>query len=100
MGRACSQSGLLLRARAPARILRSRRFWPSSMAAGIVRSAFPRLTDPRLRVEEPNSYGESNAMSDGAVQIASPVGLIAAGGAMPFAVADAMVARGITPVFF
>jgi UDP-2,3-diacylglucosamine hydrolase len=39
-------------------------------------------------------------MSDGPVQIASPVGLIAAGGAMPFAVADAMVARGITPVFF
>jgi UDP-2,3-diacylglucosamine hydrolase len=39
-------------------------------------------------------------MSGPAVQIASPVGLIAAGGAMPFAVADAMVARGITPVLF
>ena len=39
-------------------------------------------------------------MSEGGVQIASPVGLIAAGGIMPFAVADAMVARGITPVLF
>jgi DUF1009 family protein len=39
-------------------------------------------------------------MSDEAVQIASPVGLIAAGGAMPFAVADAMAARNITPVLF
>jgi DUF1009 family protein len=39
-------------------------------------------------------------MSDAAVQIASPVGLIAAGGVMPFAVADAMVARGVTPVLF
>src|SRR6201996_9640401 len=28
----------------------------------------------------------------------SPVGLIAAGGAMPFAVADSLIARGITPV--
>lgn len=39
-------------------------------------------------------------MTDGTVQIASPVGLIAAGGVMPFAVADAMVARGLTPVLF
>ena len=30
----------------------------------------------------------------------SPVGLIAAGGAMPFAVADSLTARGITPVLF
>jgi hypothetical protein len=30
----------------------------------------------------------------------SPVGLIAAGGAMPFAVADSLSARGITPVLF
>lgn len=34
------------------------------------------------------------------VEMSSPVGLIAAGGAMPFAVADAMVARGLTPVLF
>lgn len=31
---------------------------------------------------------------------ASPVGLIAAGGAMPFAVADSLAKRGITPVVF
>jgi hypothetical protein len=30
----------------------------------------------------------------------SPVGLIAAGGAMPFAVADSLVRRGVTPVLF
>jgi UDP-2,3-diacylglucosamine hydrolase len=34
------------------------------------------------------------------VETASPVGLIAAGGVMPFAVADAMIARGLTPVLF
>lgn len=39
-------------------------------------------------------------MTDGATEIVSPIGLIAAGGAMPFAVADAMVARGLTPVLF
>lgn len=32
--------------------------------------------------------------------ISSPVGLIAAGGVMPFAVADSLVARGLTPVMF
>ena len=39
-------------------------------------------------------------MSEATVVIASPVGLIAAGGVMPFAVADAMVARGLTPILF
>jgi len=33
-------------------------------------------------------------------QLSSPIGLIAAGGAMPFAVADSLVARGINPVLF
>jgi len=33
-------------------------------------------------------------------QISSPVGLIAAGGAMPFAVADSLAARGIDAVLF
>ncbi|MEA2895716.1 MAG: UDP-2,3-diacylglucosamine hydrolase [Bradyrhizobium sp.] len=33
-------------------------------------------------------------------QISSPIGLIAAGGVLPFAVADSLVARGISPVFF
>src|SRR5437763_5066797 len=33
-------------------------------------------------------------------RVSSPIGVIAAGGMLPFAVADALVARGITPVFF
>jgi UDP-2,3-diacylglucosamine hydrolase len=33
-------------------------------------------------------------------QQSSPIGLIAAGGAMPFAVADSLVARGINPIVF
>jgi UDP-2,3-diacylglucosamine hydrolase len=39
-------------------------------------------------------------MTNGAEETASPVGLIAAGGVMPFAVADAMIARGRSPVLF
>jgi DUF1009 family protein len=39
-------------------------------------------------------------MTGETLQISSPVGLIAAGGAMPFAVADSMIARGIDPVVF
>jgi UDP-2,3-diacylglucosamine hydrolase len=35
-----------------------------------------------------------------ALQISSPVGLIAGGGVMPFAVADSLTARGIDPVLF
>jgi len=35
-----------------------------------------------------------------ALEISSPVGLIAAGGVMPFAVADSLIARGLTPVLF
>jgi DUF1009 family protein len=35
-----------------------------------------------------------------ALQISSPVGLIAGGGVMPFAVADQLTARGINPVLF
>ncbi|WJR81779.1 UDP-2,3-diacylglucosamine diphosphatase LpxI [Bradyrhizobium sp. NP1] len=35
-----------------------------------------------------------------ALQLSSPVGIIAAGGAMPFAVADSLKARGIEPVLF
>jgi DUF1009 family protein len=34
------------------------------------------------------------------MQISSPIGLIAGGGALPFAVADSLVARSIKPVFF
>ena len=39
-------------------------------------------------------------MTNQALPISSPVGLIAGGGVMPFAVADSLVARGITPVLF
>jgi UDP-2,3-diacylglucosamine hydrolase len=39
-------------------------------------------------------------MTSKALEISSPVGLIAGGGVMPFAVADSLVARGINPVFF
>jgi DUF1009 family protein len=35
-----------------------------------------------------------------ALNISSPIGLIAAGGVMPFAVADSLAARGINPVLF
>ena len=34
------------------------------------------------------------------LEISSPIGLIAAGGVMPFAVADSLIARGINPVLF
>jgi DUF1009 family protein len=34
------------------------------------------------------------------LQISSPIGLIAAGGVLPFAVADSLIARSIDPVFF
>jgi DUF1009 family protein len=39
-------------------------------------------------------------MTNGAVKISSPIGLIAAGGVMPFAVADSLIARGNNPVLF
>src|SRR6266498_1016521 len=39
-------------------------------------------------------------MTNEVLQISSPIGLIAAGGVMPFAVADSLTARGINPVLF
>jgi UDP-2,3-diacylglucosamine hydrolase len=39
-------------------------------------------------------------MASSTQDVSSPVGLIAAGGAMPFAVADSLAARGIRPVLF
>jgi DUF1009 family protein len=39
-------------------------------------------------------------MNSAASEISSPVGVIAGGGAMPFAVADQIAARGIKPVLF
>jgi UDP-2,3-diacylglucosamine hydrolase len=41
-----------------------------------------------------------SAMSAEALHISSPIGLIAGGGVLPFAVADKLVARGIEPVVF
>jgi DUF1009 family protein len=39
-------------------------------------------------------------MTDRASDISSPVGLIAGGGVLPFAVADSLLTRGVEPVFF
>jgi DUF1009 family protein len=39
-------------------------------------------------------------VTNAALDVSSPVGLIAAGGVMPFAVADSLAARGIHPVLF
>src|SRR6202051_3445833 len=39
-------------------------------------------------------------MTNEVLEISSPVGLIAAGGVMPFAVADSLIARGLDPVVF
>ena len=39
-------------------------------------------------------------MTSQALEISSPIGLIAGGGVMPFAVADSLTARGIEPVVF
>ncbi len=39
-------------------------------------------------------------MTDQAVKISSPIGLIAGGGVLPFAVADSLIARGVDPVLF
>jgi DUF1009 family protein len=44
--------------------------------------------------------GGAEAMTREALDISSPVGLIAGGGVMPFAVADSLAARGIHPVLF
>ena len=46
------------------------------------------------------SASSGQTMTNQALQISSPVGLIAAGGVMPFAVADSLAARGINPVLF
>ncbi|MCO5129679.1 MAG: UDP-2,3-diacylglucosamine diphosphatase LpxI [Xanthobacteraceae bacterium] len=39
-------------------------------------------------------------MTDDTQPISSPVGLVAGGGVLPFAVADSLIARGVTPVLF
>jgi UDP-2,3-diacylglucosamine hydrolase len=39
-------------------------------------------------------------MTSQALELSSPIGLIAAGGVMPFAVADSLIGRGLDPVLF
>jgi DUF1009 family protein len=39
-------------------------------------------------------------MTSKALEISSPIGVIAGGGVMPFAVADSLIARGVDPVVF
>jgi hypothetical protein len=43
---------------------------------------------------------QSSTTSDRPIATSSPIGLIAAGGVMPFAVADSLIARGNSPVLF
>jgi UDP-2,3-diacylglucosamine hydrolase len=59
-----------------------------------VRCAFP----PTTATDDDDEV--AGAMTSGALEISSPIGLIAAGGVMPFAVADSLTARGIEPVLF
>ena len=42
----------------------------------------------------------ARTVTDRVVDASSPIGVIAAGGVMPFAVADSLIARGMTPVLF
>jgi DUF1009 family protein len=62
------------------------------VTASIARCAFRLTTD----IDD----GVAGAMTNEALKISSPIGLIAGGGVMPFAVADSLTARGINPVLF
>jgi UDP-2,3-diacylglucosamine hydrolase len=44
--------------------------------------------------------GTAGTMSNKALEISSPIGLIAAGGVMPFVVAESLISRGINPILF
>src|SRR6266540_3402238 len=78
----------------PASIRRSPKSSPSSRKASIARSACPPATAAG------SDDGIAAAMISAASDISSPVGVIAGGGAMPFAVADSLSQRGIAPVLF
>src|SRR5215216_8094108 len=78
----------------PERIRRSPKSSPSSRKASIARSACPRATAAGI------DDGIAAAMTSAASDISSPVGVIAGGGAMPFAVAESLIQRGIAPVLF
>jgi UDP-2,3-diacylglucosamine hydrolase len=47
-----------------------------------------------------NDDRKAAAMTSAAPELSSPVGVIAGGGGMPFAVADSLQSRGITPIMF
>src|SRR5262249_7023993 len=89
---ASSPSGWTRCSRSPATIRRLRKSSPSSTRASIARYAFRPTTSP--------DDGIAAAMTTAASEISSPVGVIAGGGAMPFAVADSLTRRGIAPVLF
>ena len=75
------------------RIPRSRKSWLSSTPASIASCACRRQT-AATGLDDGMSPGRDHD-DDRALEISSPVGLIAAGGVMPFAVADSLIARGI-----
>src|SRR4051812_34707764 len=77
------------------KIPRLQKFSPSSPPQSTARCACPRTSATGLDRRDCR-----RTMTAQALQISSPIGLIAAGGMLPFAVADALVARGISPVFF
>src|SRR6266571_2122895 len=76
------------------RIRRSRKSLASSPQQNTVRCACPPTT------ASSRDDGIAAAMMTAATERSSPVGVIAGGGAMPFAVADSLAARGIAPVLF
>src|SRR5580692_1143546 len=76
------------------KIRQSGKFWPLSATASFAPCAF------RLATATDIDDGVAGAMTSQALEISSPVGLIAAGGVMPFAVADSLIARGINPILF
>src|SRR6266404_4609509 len=80
--------------RSPQRIRRSPKSSPSSRKASIARSACQPTTATSI------DDGMAAAMNSAASDISSPVGVIAGGGALPFAVADSLSQRGIAPVLF
>jgi DUF1009 family protein len=50
----------------------------------------------RILIKDPSG----RTMTGKALGNSSPIGLIAAGGVMPFAVADSLIARGVSPILF
>jgi DUF1009 family protein len=54
----------------------------------------------RLTATADRDDGIARAMTNAALDISSPIGVVAGGGTMPFAVADSLIARGFDPVLF